>query len=199
MLTGKHHTAVKTVTGGEFSYQTDICRAGEEFWESRDRKQSQEKITPKDFCPRPTLKDWVPKEPLTFIRSLPTKVPIRVPFYFIRSPPLTLVFIVFIRQARHVSVLFRPRLSDCRNGLHFLFKKPFAHHYSLFMIVVNCHACCYVDKAPLEVVKPKQLIATWHRHRSWLMWSTVGRSKCVASHMALNVSPPFLFLYQERQ
>lgn len=40
MLTGKQHTAVKTVTGGEFSYQTDVCKAGEEFWQLREGKQS---------------------------------------------------------------------------------------------------------------------------------------------------------------
>lgn len=31
-------------------------------------------------------------------------------------------------------------------------------------------------------------IGTWHHHLSRLMWSPVGRSECVGSHMALNVS-----------
>lgn len=40
LLTGKHHTAVKSVTGSKFSNQTDICMAGEEFWELKQRENN---------------------------------------------------------------------------------------------------------------------------------------------------------------
>lgn len=66
MLTGKHHTAVKTVTGGEFSYQTDTCKAGEEFCELGERKTKLGENNPGRFPPTPHPERLGPKGAFNF-------------------------------------------------------------------------------------------------------------------------------------
>lgn len=72
-MTGKHHTAVKSVTGSEFSYQTDICNAGEEFWELRQRENNARRKWPLQIASHAHPKRLGPEGAFNFCDVTPNK------------------------------------------------------------------------------------------------------------------------------
>lgn len=152
MFTGKHHTAVKTLTGRQFSYQTDICKAGQEFWELRERKQKLGENNPSRFPPTLHPQRLGPKGSFNFRE-------------------------VTADKGGHQKVLIQVSLSS----------PPRFHHPR------------WKSRPLLQALITVGVVGTGHLHQSWLMWSTMGRSECVASHILNPLSNTFSRCSLERE